>query len=337
MPVKTLTNIMRTDVSLPSDANFNAFIRWLSEGLAIATPQALKNIGWQANNTLIRLNDDHPDDRDLIEQSWLGERRVAAGDPASSLPVEIALSPEDIFITKLSLPAEASRTLKKTIALRLSEISPIPPESAAFAIGETARQNNGRLSVDVAITRKTTLNKTREDFSAHQIAAIGACPAPDGALQFIFDDEAKASKDANNAFLSGGLIAISFLALLVTANIHLERRLTALSDYETSILSELKSLRPAKALFANTDLEALASNHGAPSPLLFMELRNHLDGLPDGALIKTINLTPTKVELSGYAPETVSTDDVEFQSTKNSNYEGYIEFTYAQNLSNADE
>lgn len=113
------------------------------------------------------------------------------GAPGGRLAV--LLSPESVLRRTLILPAEAAGDLEQAVRLRFEAICPIPVEEAAFAVASRGRSGDGALSAEIAIVRRSDLEKAvstassrggdwtvAADFDVQGPALVFAKGAPEG-------------------------------------------------------------------------------------------------------------------------------------------------------------
>lgn len=284
------------------------FVTCYFEGLRSLLPRSWAARGWTAEKAMLMPGEDDAIlDRLRVEKSWLGERRVAPdSENTTPLPTLLILPRGKYFVTKVSLPRAAAPNLQETIRLRLQDISPIPPSESAFAIGGVNLRADGRINVDVAVTRKRTLDDLRKRFADRQIVGIGAGARTDGALEFQFDrangpHRLKLSARVRDVALLFGALA----TLLVSIGVHLSRRLDNAQAREAAVIEALRDARKTAALFDGMSLEAATSERGEPVARALGRLRIALTDLPAGALIENVLYERGRTTISGFAPRSL--------------------------------
>ena len=306
MQVDALHRLMRMEVRLPSSRPLAAFWRWFLDGLSVFAPAFVTQQGWRANALLIEQQTERSARIRTIETSWFGEARLQETVANRDLPSRLALAPEKLFITKLSLPEEASQSLAKAARLRLGDLSPIPPQDAAFAIGRPQRAAQGRIVADLAIIRKETIDKVCAENKNRFIEMIGAMPDDQGRMRFVFEERGAAPQSTASIFSDIGLLAAAVLLLLFAANVHMERRLQNISRYEAEALAELKELRPMAALFEGAETERFDNVRCVDASEAFALVRRTLAALPEGARLSDFQTDGRKVSVRGFVPEALS-------------------------------
>ncbi len=304
MQISSIQQLMRMELRAPSMTSVNAAWRWYMSGISGLLPAAIKKFGWRPRDILIEqgADEDQADRRRTVERSWFGATRLVTDNAAPGLPTSLALAKEKIYRTHLSLPSEAAQILEKTVALRLDELSPIPPEDAAFAIGETVRSADNRINVEIAITKKKALTDLQAQYDGTDIAAIGAIPNHDGALRFIFREENSGERANLTPLISAAMLIAAVFLFSVSIDVHLSRRLQALEQYEAVVLSEIRDMRPALSLFDGIDVDNLVRMRGRSASDLIPAIQNALIDLPVGSRVENINVRDTGIQISGFMP-----------------------------------
>jgi hypothetical protein len=276
--------------------------KWLASGMRAWTPRRLLETGWKPQALLCDYeNDDAIAPLGVIEKSWAGETRLQkTKTPADALPLSIALAAPLFFETSVDLPESARSTLQKTIALRMSELSPIPPEEASFAIGDVQKKEKDRIAVKIALTRKSTLRAAGCAVNGARIAAIGAKPHTNGAFFYSFlDDGPKYQDRAKKWAVAVAALWISLFALLSALDVRANRALAAAEDYENALRQELKDLQDTKEKFARLSTFAAASMDFEEA---FEEIAAQLSALPENVVITNVDLGAQSLNIAGFAP-----------------------------------
>lgn len=308
MQINGLRRLLDTQIGLPSGEAIVRALNWVREGLGIFLPERIRQSGWRPRNRLIYLSSDLGiEQTHAIDVSRFGELRHSASETLPSLPTHIALHQDNYFTTHLSLPAEAAGSFTKAVALRLNEISPIPPEDAAFAIGKVKTDAEGRANANIAITTKRKLQEASEQYGGDNVSAIGAAPNTNGALEFFFSRKNSGpSSITKHRFINAALVAASVLFLVIAVDAHQQRRLKMLSDHETQALSALRSLRPITSLFNEVDAAVLQTASGQPIYEVVNAIDDTLATLPHSAIVMRLQLSKDTLELNGLLPSEIN-------------------------------
>ena len=91
------------------------------------------------------------------------------------------------------------------------------------------------------------------DFADADLAVIGAAPDGEGAFGFEFQSGAMQRPANPRRWINWAIICAAAVFLSLSVDVHLSRRQQALEQYEAEILSALKDMRPARALFDGAD------------------------------------------------------------------------------------
>lgn len=270
---------------------------WLSGGARAAVPRSIRNIGAKPSARLYMFDEERiMTPLGVINKSWLGEQSLIDF-KSHGLPLVIALAPSYIFETSVNLPESARNNLEKTIALRLEEISPIPPETAAVAIGDVKSRGSNRIDVPVAITRKETLQAVMSKAGDKPVIAIGASPDMNGKLTFVFH------RSLTNRHLSRDLLiaCIAVWAALLVCFGALEARQdqlrAVLEAHQSELRETLRSTRDRLELAAQLQ-------ERAPDFFTLAEMRNALDAatkaLPEGSMVTEASAKDPSLVVAGY-------------------------------------
>jgi len=306
--VSRLLQFMRIRIALPSCDEVVRALAWIREGIGVFLPDGVRRFGWRVQNRLVYLKPgQHVDKSVVVEKSWFGEGRFRSGDSADDIPVSFILHSDDVFTTDLSLPAVAAKSFAKAATFRLAEVSPIPPEDAAVAIGKVRTHPDGRAVAKIAITKKRYLREIRDRRNRERILVIGAEPDEVGAPAFVFSRCAAGAQGlVRRRLVDAAVFFAALLFLTVAIDSHQQRRLLALKDHEEQALSELRSLRPVNALFADVDAADLALASGRSVASAVTDIRGALGALPADALVTELGCGRQEVSIRGFAPSASS-------------------------------
>ena len=317
-------------LSLPAGGSLSHSLRWLADGALSILPSALSERGWRAANALY----EHAPDGALtslgqVEHSWSGaKRRAAAAETTKALPAIITLAPRLVFLTKADLPLAAKATLSKTIALRMDELSPIPPEQAAFAIGPSAVVGD-RLHVEVAIARKKTLEAIEQSERNQSVAAICAGLTERGEIEFEFARSKPAKAKAENKLMAAGLMLwLSLLLALSAFAARQERMLANFDARQTTLRQELRDLR------ATEDSMNLLRQFAPASFSLgdvSRAVSSQLNRLPQAVMVDDVTVTADNIAISGFWPAILESESGAL-SRSASDYPGFDRFSMTASL-----
>lgn len=297
MPVNILSTLNKPLPRLDIDAIIAAFWRWERRGLSYLVPLSLRHWRYRPRARLVALDDAEPL---IVETSFFGLSRVRAASPADPpLPTRIALRSSDVFETRINLPAAAARRLGEAVALRLEELSPLPPSDVAVAVGPPQPAADGRIEATVALARKSAIEETRRALKIRDIASVGARPQVDGSLLYAFSAPAKRSTQIGAHFLSLAALVLSAAALAVAGMQHLDRRQQTLEAERLGLMKALKAHEVRMAPFLSG---------GAPPPTMaataaLEKLRAALAALPRPSFVEEMRVSPQKVEIVYFARE----------------------------------
>lgn len=317
-------------LDLPAGGSFSHAVHWLIDGALSILPAALNERGWRATNALYEYS---PDGAltllGQIDHSWSGaKRRTAAAESTNALPAIIILAPRLVFFTKADLPLAAKGTLSKTIALRMDELSPIPAEEAAFAIGPSAAVGD-RLQLEVAIARKHTLEAIEQSQRDRAIAAIGAGLSERSEIEFEFARSGPAKANATNGLVAAGLaLWLSILFALSAFAARQERVLMSFDARQTSLRQELRDLKKA-----HDNMSLL--QHFAPPSFSLGDASDavslQLTSLPQSVMINDVTVAADNAAFTGFWPADLETRPVALNRSA-SNYPGFDRFTLTSPL-----
>ncbi|HXI86122.1 MAG TPA: hypothetical protein VNH64_01585, partial [Parvularculaceae bacterium] len=222
---------------------------WFVEGLFLLAPARLRRAGWRPDYQLVETGDDGSRHATLVERAWSGERRIAASPPDKTLPKVIALAPNQIFETRIALPALARGAVREAVRLRLDELSPVPPENVLFDIGPVRRLSPDRIEASVAIAKRQNIAALAGEFGS--APAIGASPRSDGSLRYMFES-VRAHKGEWRMLAAISAPVIAAMLLIAGMAHHLDKKIASSEQYEALLLGELKAIK-LKTAWIETD------------------------------------------------------------------------------------
>lgn len=315
---------------LPSDFLAKA-AAWFGEELRFWIPRSLAEWGWTLAFTLVEINETDSDDKvTLVERSWLGARRASIASPQELVgPVKLCLPPEQVFLTEIDLPAAARATLKQTVSLRLEEISPIPPEEAAFDVVALEGDDTARVRAEIAITKKAYLTRAKQRFGATTLLAIGAEAQDNGRLRFIFEKpERRQSASIDAGYYKAAAMTAAILFLFFATDTRLNRALVAIDRHEQALIAELRDLKTNAALFA--DLPDQVAPSVAPAKIAAL-IRKGAEDLPKPAVIERVSMTSASLVIEGYAPSETIWPETAAVVLTGSEHPGFKRFQFELN------
>jgi hypothetical protein len=320
-------------LALPEFSSMGDGARWLADGALSLLPEQITSRGWNAHSVLCAFRRDGSiTELGAVETSWSGARRLApiAGG-AGSLPVCVVLEPDLVFITQSDLPLAARDAINKTIGLRMDDLSPIPPDEAAFAIGEV-RRNGGRLLVDVAIAQKQTLADVAQAFAEKRVLSVGAAPAPSGAITYVFTGPSTESlRQIRKRLLAFLALWGSALLAIGALEARQEKTLAGFDAYQHELRGALRNLK--------TESDTLKRlQQFAPRSYSFAEvaesMASGLNTLSDGAVVTEVSIVGDGMTISGLAREDESGSPAA-PDRKASDYPGFDLFSLSAPMTHA--
>jgi hypothetical protein len=288
-----------TGVSLP---DWRKALDWQLAGMRIWAPRRLREYRFTPKETIIEFDGStNINTLGTVEKSLFGEQRLVGvrGSP-NDLLATVTLQDSLIFETMIDLPAAARNTLMDAVAMRLDEISPIPPEDASFAIGALRKPNPGRLEVEVAITKKSSINAAVKVLAGKRITSVGAAADATGKFKYSFKTFGKPANGALQQWPIAAAVLVSvFIVLAAAFNHRTSVKIAALEVYETDLIREARRLR------ADADKRAALA---AIAPTL-TSLRDVLGAIneitadiPDGGIIYEVSYANDALLISGLTP-----------------------------------
>ena len=330
MQISNVQQLMRMELRPPTARTWQRAMDWYLDGVRALAPRTVSEWGWRAKSRLIEL-DRHGkiERRHIAERSTLGARRLIPDDAAQNLPIDVALPDANIYRTQLSLPPEAANNIANTVGLRLDQLSPIPPEDSCFAIGNTEKTSDGRIKAEIALTKKKTIAAVKERFANADLGVIGAAADQVGTFGFTFETGALQQQAQKQRWISPVIMGAAFVLCSLAIDVHLSQQQQALESYEVEILSALKDLRPARALFDSNDSALLQHARSETSLAMLATLQTAFGDLPAQSRIENLTLNNNSVAFTGWTPEQAGDvlDPENFQRMT-SQRPGFDRFTY---------
>lgn len=272
---------------------------WLLEGLRVALPDAVVNAGWRPHLKLVSLTD--RDKQQLVERSLFGNWRVApATDEAPPLSLAIALAPEDVFETRVNLPAAARDDLGEAVSHRLDYLSPLPKHAIAFAIGPVRKAFGERIEVSVAIARKETVKNCLDLDDGVGVSLVGYRTDPCGRFEYVFFQEGRHDAGGRKPTVRF-IAAIAAISLLILgADLHLRHRIAAYEAHQRALIETAKAER---ARFQSLDSVPAGLTPNATGNEAVASLALALQTLPSKVWVQEISIEDNAVSISGYVPD----------------------------------
>jgi hypothetical protein len=267
----------------------------------------------------------------VLEQSWTGESRLVDAPAEKTLPAAVALDPSLVFETSLDLPASARSAVNQAAALRMEELSPIPPKEAAFAVGPVALMG-GRIEVSLAIIRLETLAAVKSLLESKNLAIIGASLSEHGQFAYVFDKGANAEgRNAKRWFVALLALWASLLLALGAFETRQARMLSALDQQQSALRQDLKDLRAARDYAVRLEEFARAS-------FIYSEaataIARTMQNLPEGAVIESAAAENGEIAVAGFTPQGAQISGL---ARSTSDYPGYDRFRLAAPVASAEE
>ncbi len=275
---------------------------WLLAGIRIWAPRKLRDYRFAQKETIIEFETPTKiHTLGVVEKSLLGEQRLVREDGSSNdLPTTVALQDSLIFETMIDLPTAARATLTDAIAMRLDEISPIPPEDASFAIGALRKSNPGRLEVEIAIIKKSSINAAVKVLAGKRVASVGAAADPSGKMKYSFKTFGKPAKGALQQWpMAVAALMAALVILTVAFNHRTNAKIAALEIYETDLIREARRLR--------SDADQRAALAAIAPPLVSVRdlqdaINEAVEELPEDGVIDEISYANDALQITGFTP-----------------------------------
>ncbi|NOX95413.1 MAG: hypothetical protein GXP04_10085 [Alphaproteobacteria bacterium] len=288
-----------TGLTLP---DWRKALDWQRAGMRIWAPRRLREYRFMPKETIIEFDGStNISTLGTVEKSLLGEQRLVGerGSP-NDLPTTVTLQDSLIFETMIDLPTAARATLADAVAMRLDEISPIPPEDASFAIGALRKSNPGRLDVEVAITKKSSVNEAIKALAGRQVNNVGAAADATGKVKYSFKTFSKLANGALQQWPIAAAVLVSvFIVLAAAFNHRASVKIAALEVYENDLISEARRLR------ADADKRATLAAI-APTLTSLRDVQGAINeitaDIPDGGIINQISFANDALQISGLTP-----------------------------------
>lgn len=254
------------------------FTRWVVAGLKPALPGSLRRLGAHAPTRICQL--DAMSNAQSVSgavESWLGEPRTADV-PQKPVIDTVVLPASEQFRRTVSLSRQVLRRGRDAVRLQLTELSPIPPEEACFAFEPTGNSDSNVQDVEIAIVRRSDLERARSHFAgAPESRIVGEVDAA-GKPRLVFESKGATQRFATGFLVAVSLIAVSYFSAWAWAE-RLEATAQELRTDQARLIADLRRERargetlqaladaPASHLRVNAVLRALGDRGGAADGL----------------------------------------------------------------------
>jgi len=288
---------------LVSCATNRQFFIWMCDGFGHFLPSAFKQRGWKPYIRKTKFNDDRSS---LINRSFFGNlQEVDDQNRETSTVIERHLiADEDIYTTQLILPNASRAKLARTIALRLEDLSPLPPEETAFAYNHIGKTEDKRLIIDVAMVRKSILMQLQQVTSGNPdyVEIVSS--------QFTFKRTINRHKKLKfKTALAPMVFALSLCVFLMGANVFINQQKTALQNFEQKLIAEIKLEKKSQKKLARIreDQNALPSIITASE--IISLLQKFETELPDKAFVQNVTIEANTIHAAGYTSNEKTTEN----------------------------
>lgn len=212
------------------------------------------------------------------------------GDLIGTGPARLILSPPDVYVTTLDLPAAARGRLRAAVSLQLDHLAPLDPVLLDWN-AELLSSSNGKISVAVAMTRSSRIEQLHSLFEANGLKATAIATLAHGrALKLASGSATGMSRERRVWLVAAALIASIPLTTLAGATLlrsieeariaSLQQQLAplALAERKAARAEALRrALKPVLAAPAASEtLEALAL--GMPETAYARQVAMSADG-----------------------------------------------------------
>ncbi|MGX6648972.1 hypothetical protein ACWCOP_13625 [Maricaulaceae bacterium MS644] len=196
----------------------------------------------------------------------------------------VLLSPEAVLRRTLTLPAEAAGDLEQAVRLRFAAICPIPPEDASFAVTSRGWSPDGALTAEIAIARRSDLEKA---------VAAASSRAGDWTVAADFDGQGPALVFAEGApkgrpsrWLMAALALAGLAAAWTVADASLSAGISGFEAARADLLTQSRALQESAP-----DAEAAARLAAYPSLAAVLSgVASAEARLPEGAAVEQVRV-----------------------------------------------
>ncbi len=278
------------------------FFIWMLDGIGAILPERFKDRYWRP---YIRKTSIDDGSSLIIERSLFGNRREdnKYGLPHLTPVIErLVIGDNDIFITRLILPQATRKKLNRTIALRLGELSPLPPDETAFACNITGKTKDKRLLVRVAMMRKSQLEGSTQCLTGNPDRIELTYPLTNEP-EFIFNKYINPHKKLDNGrSLRCLAVAASIGVFLMGINIFLANQQSAMKLHEQDLIIAIKAEKKSQKI-----LTTIRDDRNTLKPTLkpkdalyaLFELEQNL---PEKSFLQRLTIEADGINANGYLP-----------------------------------
>ncbi|MCP2671234.1 hypothetical protein NHF40_09890 [Maricaulaceae bacterium EIL42A08] len=141
---------------------------WAFDQLRPVTPGAVAKAGQRSARTLVRLDRDAaPIPEGALATSLMGEVHRISGDrPRSTRGVVGVLDPAHQYTIITQLSEAAAHAGRSALALRLDQLSPIPPQDVVFAHRRLSPEGEVPVRVEVSIARRSAVDAAKASLAS---------------------------------------------------------------------------------------------------------------------------------------------------------------------------
>ena len=238
----------------------SAFVAARLADLRAVLPTSVRRLGRRDPVEIVELQADGGLKRvGLVEHSWLGEPRRPHSELDTTPHARLVLiAPERQFRRRDKISSTALRRGRRAVALRLADLSPLPPEHVAFGY-EVLGEANGMAEIELALVRRSDYDQAQAALEGRPTGRIAGEVAADGTARFEFGAH-RPWDSALKLLRRAGLVYAALLVCLMSWNAQLE---VANADAESARSAAIADIRQLRAR-----AEALEAIAGAPAPVL---------------------------------------------------------------------
>ncbi|MEM9496151.1 MAG: hypothetical protein AAGA09_09120 [Pseudomonadota bacterium] len=272
----------------------SAFLDFVVDGLRPLIPSPLRRrapfTAWRWEETV------GADDGVMVSRNMWGERQTpenAATDDIVNCPHILAKIPTAfIHSTVIDFPTAARRRLMRAVATRLDELSPIPLEDAVVS-SRILGVRNRRLYVNVAITRRSTID-TLEENAPQWTKSFTVVSASDAKDNHVLEKRRKPIKlRMATVKPAHAVFACAALVLLGSFFLRLDRVEDQLKDNRNTLVAALKNSQSVAAALDHTEPAFQAMEKEKTLASFLMDLDALAAAAPLKARLSSIHIDAT--------------------------------------------
>jgi len=197
-----------------------------------------------------------------VDTSWLGHtsRRTGPSEAASRLLV----LPEAMqFRRTVSLSRQVVARGRRSVGLRVADLSPLPPADTVFAYEILGETSDGRCEVKIAIARRRDIDALLSSMDGGDRWRVVGSLDESGRTRFQFD-AGRPWDGALGVLRRGAIIYVAALLAIFAWAGHVERQASAARTHQSELIAQIRDVRgQAEALDT-----LLASGDQARLPVL---------------------------------------------------------------------